>query len=286
MRAARLDATDWRILRELQADGRITNVELAELVNLSPSPCLMRVKKLQAEGYIVGYSAQINIAKLGQTLTVFTEVTLKNHRQIDFAELSFTTAEVLEHALQARELRSEPAPTEGECHPRLDREDRDALLTVDMHLRDAEWKSRALHRAQQSECLADRVACERALVGHDRRRTVDRGTSGSGIPDRHPEPSRQHVEQGDSHLVPDGPAHLPHEVREAGDQRLQFPGGPARVDDGRCRVPVPVVDRTGPPRVTAECGQPGPGPIERVRDRARSAEGDRPGRTPRLRCSP
>jgi DNA-binding Lrp family transcriptional regulator len=45
----------------------------------------MRVKKLQAEGYIVGYSAQINIAKLGQTLTVFTEITLKNHRQIDFS---------------------------------------------------------------------------------------------------------------------------------------------------------------------------------------------------------
>jgi len=58
---------------------------LAELVNLSPSPCLMRVKKLQAEGFITGYSAQINIVKLGQTLTVFTEVTLKNHRQIDFA---------------------------------------------------------------------------------------------------------------------------------------------------------------------------------------------------------
>lgn len=58
---------------------------LAELVNLSPSPCLMRVKKLQAEGYIEGYSAQININKLGQTLTVFTEITLKNHRQIDFA---------------------------------------------------------------------------------------------------------------------------------------------------------------------------------------------------------
>ena len=69
----------------MQKNGRITNVELAELVNLSPSPCLMRVKKLQAEGYIAGYSAQINIAKLGQTLTVFTEVTLKNHRQIDFA---------------------------------------------------------------------------------------------------------------------------------------------------------------------------------------------------------
>jgi DNA-binding Lrp family transcriptional regulator len=81
----KLDRIDIKILYELQKNGRITNVELAELVNLSPSPCLMRVKKLQAEGFIVGYAAQINIAKLGQTLTVFTEVTLKNHRQIDFA---------------------------------------------------------------------------------------------------------------------------------------------------------------------------------------------------------
>jgi DNA-binding Lrp family transcriptional regulator len=81
----KLDRIDIKILSELQRNGRITNVELAELVNLSPSPCLMRVKKLQSEGYIIGYSAQINVAKLGQTLTVFTEVTLKNHRQIDFA---------------------------------------------------------------------------------------------------------------------------------------------------------------------------------------------------------
>ncbi|OLP46056.1 Lrp/AsnC family transcriptional regulator [Rhizobium oryziradicis] len=81
----KLDRIDIKILYELQKNGRITNVELAELVNLSPSPCLMRVKKLQAEGYVSGYSAQINVSKLGQTLTVFTEVTLKNHRQIDFA---------------------------------------------------------------------------------------------------------------------------------------------------------------------------------------------------------
>lgn len=81
----KLDRIDIKILSELQKDGRITNVELAGLVNLSASPCLMRVKKLQSEGYIVGYSAQVDIAKLGQTLTVFTEVTLKNHRQIDFA---------------------------------------------------------------------------------------------------------------------------------------------------------------------------------------------------------
>ncbi len=81
----KLDRIDIKILHELQKNGRITNVELAELVNLSPSPCLMRVKKLQADGFITSYSAQINIGKLGQTLTVFTEVTLKNHRQIDFA---------------------------------------------------------------------------------------------------------------------------------------------------------------------------------------------------------
>lgn len=80
----KLDKIDIKILVELQKNGRITNIELAELVHLSPSPCLMRVKKLQAEGYITGYSAQIDIAKLGQMLTVFTEVTLRNHRQIDF----------------------------------------------------------------------------------------------------------------------------------------------------------------------------------------------------------
>ena len=86
----KLDKIDVRILSELQKNGRITNVELADLVHLSPSPCLMRVKKLQSEGYITGYSAQIDIGKLGQSLTVFTEVTLRNHRQVDFAR--FITA--------------------------------------------------------------------------------------------------------------------------------------------------------------------------------------------------
>jgi DNA-binding Lrp family transcriptional regulator len=86
----KLDRIDIKILSELQKNGRITNVELSELVSLSPSPCLMRVKKLQTEGYITSYSAQIDIAKLGQILTVFTEVTLRNHRQIDFAR--FLTA--------------------------------------------------------------------------------------------------------------------------------------------------------------------------------------------------
>ncbi|TMV76689.1 Lrp/AsnC family transcriptional regulator [Thioclava sp. BHET1] len=81
----KLDRIDLKILAELQRNGRITNVELADLVSLSPSPCLMRVKKLQQSGYVTGYTAQIDVAKLGETLTVFTEFTLKNHRQIDFA---------------------------------------------------------------------------------------------------------------------------------------------------------------------------------------------------------
>jgi len=90
----KLDRIDIKILAELQRNGRITNVELAELVHLSPSPCLTRVKKLEQAGYISGYSALIDVAKLGETLTVFTEFTLKNHRQIDFARFQETLAKV------------------------------------------------------------------------------------------------------------------------------------------------------------------------------------------------
>lgn len=95
----KLDKIDVRILSELQKNGRITNVELADLVHLSPSPCLMRVKKLQSEGYITGYSAQIDIGKLGQSLTIFTEVTLRNHRQIDFARF-ITAVEKLDAVIE------------------------------------------------------------------------------------------------------------------------------------------------------------------------------------------
>lgn len=80
----KLDRIDIKILYELQKNGRISNVDLSERVHLSPSPCLSRVKKLQAAGYIAGYAALIDLAKLGDTLTVFTEVTLRNHRHSDF----------------------------------------------------------------------------------------------------------------------------------------------------------------------------------------------------------
>lgn len=81
----KLDKTDIRILSELQKNGRISNLELAKRVYLSPSPCLMRVKKLHKEGFITGYSAQVDITKLSPMLTVFTEITLRQHRQPDFA---------------------------------------------------------------------------------------------------------------------------------------------------------------------------------------------------------
>lgn len=90
----KLDRIDIQILNELQKSGRITNVELSELVNLSPSPCLMRVKKLEKAGYITGYGAQINIEKLGPSITVFTEVTLRNHRLADFDRFHRAAAKV------------------------------------------------------------------------------------------------------------------------------------------------------------------------------------------------
>lgn len=70
------DPTDIRILRELQNDGRLTNVELARRINLSPAACLERVKRLTAEGFIRGYAAVLDPGKLGAGLLVFVEVVL------------------------------------------------------------------------------------------------------------------------------------------------------------------------------------------------------------------
>src|SRR6266581_3675838 len=83
--APKLDRIDLKILAQLQKSGRITNVELADAVGLSPSPCLTRVKRLEQAGYITGYGAQINLKKLGDVLLVFTEMTLSDHRRDDFA---------------------------------------------------------------------------------------------------------------------------------------------------------------------------------------------------------
>jgi DNA-binding Lrp family transcriptional regulator len=84
--APKLDRIDINILVQLQADGRMTNVDLADAVGLSPSPCLQRVKRLEAAGYITGYGARLNLAKLTESVLVFTEVTLADHRRADFVK--------------------------------------------------------------------------------------------------------------------------------------------------------------------------------------------------------
>lgn len=71
-----LDRVDLAILKNLQSDGRITNVELAQKVNLSASPCLDRVKRLETGGYIKRYGAFLNAQKLDYGMTAFIQVTL------------------------------------------------------------------------------------------------------------------------------------------------------------------------------------------------------------------
>jgi DNA-binding Lrp family transcriptional regulator len=84
--AARLDAIDRKILKELQDDGRITNVELARRVGISPPPCLRRVRALEEAGYIEGYRALLDEKLLGFEVTVFAMVHLTSQAEPDLRE--------------------------------------------------------------------------------------------------------------------------------------------------------------------------------------------------------
>ena len=84
MAAAKLDPIDLRILDAIQRDGRITKLALAEKVGLSPTPCWMRLRKLEKAGIVSGYHAAIAMRVLASVATVLMEVTLANHRQADF----------------------------------------------------------------------------------------------------------------------------------------------------------------------------------------------------------
>ena len=80
----KLDAVDLRILDAIQRDGRITKLALAEKAGLSPTPCWMRLRKLEKAGIVSGYHAHLNLRKVAPVATVLMEVTLANHRQADF----------------------------------------------------------------------------------------------------------------------------------------------------------------------------------------------------------
>ncbi|MFO1033438.1 MAG: Lrp/AsnC family transcriptional regulator [Hyphomicrobiales bacterium] len=83
---AKLDTIDWKILRELQRDGRVTNVELAARVGLSPPPTLRRVQALEADGFIRGYRAQLDAEKLDYGVKLFAMVGLKSQAQSEMAD--------------------------------------------------------------------------------------------------------------------------------------------------------------------------------------------------------
>jgi DNA-binding Lrp family transcriptional regulator len=89
---AELDAIDIRILKELQADGRITNVELASRAGISAPPCLRRVRRLEEAGIIEGYRAVLNGPKLGMDLTAFCMVGLKHQSEANLKGFSAATA--------------------------------------------------------------------------------------------------------------------------------------------------------------------------------------------------
>ncbi len=96
-----LDTTDRRILTALQKNGRMSNAEISEVVNLSPSACHRRVARLEADGYIKNYVALLDPRKIGLPTTVFVEITLQGQ-----------TDEVLD----AFEIAVSRIPDVLECH--------------------------------------------------------------------------------------------------------------------------------------------------------------------------
>ncbi|MSP42475.1 MAG: Lrp/AsnC family transcriptional regulator [Alphaproteobacteria bacterium] len=83
MQRVKLDEIDRMILREIQADGRITNVALAERVGMSAPPCLRRVRALEEAGFIRGYHAELDARSLGYEITVFAMVSLRSQAEAD-----------------------------------------------------------------------------------------------------------------------------------------------------------------------------------------------------------
>jgi len=101
MAGPRLDPIDRKILAELQADGRMTNVELAKRVGISAPPCLRRVRALEEQGFIRGYHADIDPRELGFEVQVFAMVGLQSQAEAD---------------LSAFEARCRAWPLVRECH--------------------------------------------------------------------------------------------------------------------------------------------------------------------------
>ncbi len=92
----RLDERDMKILSVLQAEGRITKTDLAARVNLSPTPCWQRLKRLEDAGVIEGYGARISLAALGPLSIIFMEAEISSHRVEDFSRFEMALQEIPE----------------------------------------------------------------------------------------------------------------------------------------------------------------------------------------------
>ena len=95
---ADLDAIDWKILRELQDDGRITNVELSKRVGISAPPCLRRVKRLEETGIIRGYRAMLNSPALGLEVVAFCMIGLNHQSEAELKAFADRTTRLADRA--------------------------------------------------------------------------------------------------------------------------------------------------------------------------------------------
>ena len=91
-----LDTVNCRIITELQSDGRLSNVDLADRVGLSPSPCLRRIKRLETSGYIEGYRATLKRELVGLGFSVFLSVKLNEHANERVAQFEKTMVDLPE----------------------------------------------------------------------------------------------------------------------------------------------------------------------------------------------
>ena len=96
MAGHKLDQIDLKILDAIQRNGRITKLALAEKVGLSPTPCWMRLRKLEKAGIVTGYHAKVSVRTIAPVATVLVEVTLGNHRQADFDRFERAIREIPE----------------------------------------------------------------------------------------------------------------------------------------------------------------------------------------------
>lgn len=94
MARAKLDRIDRKILRDLQADGRITNVDLAKRVGISAPPCLRRVRALEDAGFIQSYHANVNATALGFGVTVFAHVKLSSQADKEMSKFEAMMGEM------------------------------------------------------------------------------------------------------------------------------------------------------------------------------------------------